>query len=264
MAISSPRNVRVQAARRLRRRSHRDREGAFLVEGAVLVADALGSGADVDEVFVVPGASDEIERLAAAAGVPVYRVNERVLGSIADAATPQGVVARVRYRDAGLDELVLKAGLVVVLADVRDPGNAGTLIRSALAVGADAVMACSGAVDLLHPKSVRAAAGATFRIPLVRAGDFESAAADLRMGGLVIVGADQSGARVWGADLTRPIAIVVGNEAWGLAPSVRAALDEILAIPMPGPAESLNAGIAGSLLLFEALRQRSSVYPRNP
>jgi RNA methyltransferase, TrmH family len=254
----------VQAARRLRRRSYRDREGAFLVEGPVVVAEALKSGASITELFVVPGAAEEIEALAAGAGVPVHQVNEPVLASIADTATPQGVVARVAVGQVDIEDLELSAGLVVVLADVRDPGNAGTLMRSALAAGADTVVACAGAVDPLHPKSVRASAGAIFRIPLVRGVTVEACTADLRARGLVTVGADQTGPSAWSVDLTRPIALVIGNEAWGLAPGVRTLLDEIVSMPMPGPAESLNAGIAGSLLMFEALRQRTPVYPRKP
>jgi TrmH family RNA methyltransferase len=242
----------------------------------------LRAGADVVEVFVVPEASEEIDSLAAAADVPVHRVSEKVLASVSDTATPQGVVARVRSPALSIGELELGAGLVVVLADVRDPGNAGTLMRSALAAGADGVVACSGAVDPLHPKTVRASAGAIFRISLVRGVDVGAAIEALSARGLVLVGADQNGAEAWTADLTRPLALVVGNEAWGLGSAgsgtrvasgdedssvgsrVRPALDEIVSIPMPGPTESLNAGIAGSVLLFEALRQRASVYPRNP
>lgn len=230
----------------------------------MVVAEALSAGADVVEVFVVPGASEEIESLAAAADIPVHRVSEPVLASVSDTATPQGVVARVQSPALSIEELELRSGLVIVLADVRDPGNAGTLIRSALASAADGVVACSGVVDPLHPKTVRASAGAIFRISLVRGVDLGAAVEALRARGLVAVGADQNGADAWTADLTRPLALVIGNEAWGLGSTVRLALDEIVSIPMPGPAESLNAGIAGSVLLFEALRQRASVYPRNP
>jgi RNA methyltransferase, TrmH family len=218
----------------------------------------------VVEVFVVPGATEEIESVAAAADVPVHRVSEQVIASVSDTATPQGVVARVRSPALSIGELELGSGLVIVLADVRDPGNAGTLMRSALAAGADGVVACAGAVDPLHPKTVRASAGAIFRISLVRGVDVGSAIEALKGRGLVGVGADQNGADAWTADLTRPLALVIGNEAWGLGSMVRPALDEIVSIPMPGPIESLNAGIAGSVLLFEALRQRASVYPRNP
>jgi TrmH family RNA methyltransferase len=230
----------------------------------VVVADALRSGADVVEIFVVPETFEEIESLAADAGVRVHWVSETAIASVSDTATPQGVVARVRSPETSIEELELSSGLVIVLADVRDPGNAGTLMRSALAAGADGVVACTGAVDPLHPKTVRASAGAIFRVSLVRGLEVASAATGLRARGLVIVGADQGGGSAWSTDLTRPLAIVVGNEAWGLGAEVRSTLDEVVSIPMPGPAESLNAGIAGSLLLFETLRQRSSVYPPKP
>jgi TrmH family RNA methyltransferase len=224
------------------------------VEGVIAVAEALESGAEVVEVFA-SDLDDKLTALAAGRGVPVVRVTESVLASIADTTTPQGVVATVRIKALTLDD-VSGCDLVLVLADVRDPGNAGTLLRSAAAAGAGAVIACKGSVDPLHPKTVRASAGSIFAVPIVRDAMVEATVRHLKAHGLTVLGADQTGPDAFEVDLSGRIALVVGNEAGGLAPEVRELVDACVGIPMPGRAESLNVGIAGSILLFEAVRQR--------
>jgi TrmH family RNA methyltransferase len=184
-------------------------------------------------------------------------VTEPVLKSLADTTTPQGVVAVVEIRAIDLHELAAGASLLLVLAGVRDPGNAGTLLRSAFAAGADGVVFAAGAVDPLHPKTVRASAGAVFRVAVAREKGLGDVLGVLRGAGLTVVGADASAPeRFDRTDFTRRTVLVVGNEAWGLPPEAKDLLDEVVGIPMPGPAESLNVGIAGSILLFECVRQR--------
>jgi TrmH family RNA methyltransferase len=248
----------VIAARRLLRRSHRQQRSALLVEGRIAVAEALRSGARVDEIFVSEMAPKARSVVAAAAeqGAQVVWGSEGVLAALSDAATPQGIVAVVRSPLIELD--ALEAGdLVVVLAQVRDPGNAGTLLRSGAAAGASAVIFTHGAVDPLNPKTVRAAAGALFSLPVVSGTRLVDAIALLRARGLVILGASaRAGHAVYDRDLSRPTALILGNESWGLPPEQRGLLDDEVGIPMPGPVESLNVGVAGSVLLFEAARQR--------
>ena len=256
----------MQAARKLRRRSSRDREGAFLVEGPVPVTEALTSGAPLRELFVAESSPDVdvLSGAARGAGVPVIEVTEPVLRSLADTTTPQGVVAVVEIRTSDLRELAGRASLLLVLAGVRDPGNAGTLLRSALAAGAEGVVFAGGAVDPFHPKTVRASAGAVFRIEVAREKELAEVIGVLRDAGLAVVGADASAPeRFDHTDLTRRIALVLGNESWGIAPEGRDLLDEVVGIPMSGPAESLNVGIAGSILLFECVRQRSLSSPHS-
>jgi RNA methyltransferase, TrmH family len=223
------------------------------------VAEALSSGAPLREIFVAENApqSDPLAAAARDAGVPVIEVTEPVMRTLADTTTPQGVVAVVEIRTSDLRDLAARASLLLVLAGVRDPGNAGTLLRSALAAGADGVVFAAGAVDPLHPKTVRASAGAVFRVEVAREKDVADVVDVLRGSGLVVVGADASEPESFeDTDFTRRIALVLGNEAWGLGPDARELLDEVVGIPMPGPAESLNVGIAGSILLFECVRQR--------
>jgi TrmH family RNA methyltransferase len=257
--ITSLQNPRVQSARKLLRRAVRERTGTFLVEGPFAISEALGADADVRELFVTPDAprGDELTKLALDKGTSVSVVSDPVLKSMSDSVTPQGVVAVAGMPTVGLDDLPSDADLVLVLAGVRDPGNAGTLVRSAVAAGADAVVFADDSVDPYGPKTLRAAAGGVFLVPVIVAPSLASCAKALRGRKLTIVGASASAERTAeDVDLAAPVALVVGNEAWGIPESSAALLDLEIGIRMPGPAESLNVGIAGSILLFEAVRRR--------
>lgn len=242
-------------ARKLRRRSHRDSERAYLLEGTVPVREALAAGAPIRYVFV----STEHPEADAFAGseTEVVLASPAVLEAVSDAATPQGVVAVVEMGDVALSEVDEAVDLVLVLDQVRDPGNAGTLVRCATASGAGAVVFAKGSVDPYAPKTVRAAAGLHGRVALVRDADLGEAAAELRARGFAVVGTDAAAPRSYdGLDYAGKVAFVIGNEAWGIAAEHRSDVTDLVGIPMPGDAESLNAGIAGAILLFEAVRQR--------
>jgi len=197
---------------------------------------------------------DRLTAAAEAAGAAVFEVPERVAAMLATTTSSQGVAATARMPRA---ELPAGASLVVVLAAVRDPGNAGTIVRSARAAGADAVVFARGSVDPFHPKTVRAAAGALFHLPVVRDLSAEESVARLKERGIAVLGTDaQAGTAYDEVDMTASVALVLGNEAWGVPDEVRSLMDGFVAVPMPGPMESLNVAIAASLLLFEAVRQR--------
>lgn len=257
--VSSPRNPRIQRVRKLHRRSFRTSEGAFLLEGPVPVLEALRAGHALQEVFVDPDTPGAPEVLAAAAHarVPVIETSPSVMEAASATATPQGVLAVAEMPPHHLEDLPDGATLVLVLAGVSDPGNAGTLLRSAVAAACDGVVFLEGSVDPFGPKTVRASAGAVLRTPVVRDAAWSGCRAALQARGLRTMGS-AADARVPldAADLRRPVALVVGNEAAGLGPELLEDLDEVVAIPMPGPVESLNAAVAGSILLFETARQR--------
>jgi TrmH family RNA methyltransferase len=249
----------VLAARKLLRRAHRDAAQSYLLEGTVPVLEALEARAPVQTVFVAEGHPEaaRLEAGAGEAGAAVVTASRGVLESLSDTTTPQGVVAVVTMGDVAVDELDADAALVLVLDKIRDPGNAGTLVRCAAAAGAGAVVFTSGSVDPYSPKAARAAAGALFRVAVARSADLAPALTELRRRGFLLVGTDAGARSPYDeVDYTRPVAFVVGNEAWGIPEEDRSLLDEVGGIPMPGDAESLNAGIAGALLLFEAVRQR--------
>jgi TrmH family RNA methyltransferase len=260
--ITSTSNPRIQTARRLRRRSGRDAAEAYLVEGVRAVMAALEAGGPVQEVFLDPD-MPEAARLTSAvqeAGLDVTPVAAGVIKALSESATPQGAVAVMSAPRDSFDSLDDDTDLVLVLAGVSDPGNAGTLVRSAVAAGAGAVVFTTGSVDALNSKTVRATAGNLWATPVIRDVTVTEAAAELKERGFALFGADSSAPKGHDeVDLRGPSAIVVGNEAWGLPDEATAVVDELVAIRMPGPAESLNAGIAGSILLFEVVRQRGAV-----
>lgn len=217
--------------------------------------EALSAGTRVRDVFVSDADPASVVTRARDAGARVHEVSEQVLRAVSDAVTPQGIVAVADLPECDLGDVDVSTGLIVVAEQLRDPANAGTLIRSAAACGCGGVVFTAGSVDPYAPKTLRAAAGAIFRTPLVTRVSLDDAVSHLRGAGFVIVGADAHARRsIYEIDLTRPTAIVVGNESWGLADT--SALDVTVGIPMPGDVESLNAGVAGSVFLFEALRQR--------
>jgi TrmH family RNA methyltransferase len=253
----------VQQLRRLAsRRSARWEARRFVAEGATLLDEALQAGAPVEEVFVDPISATEahwaLAGRAAQAGASVHEVQPGVLDRVCDSATPQPVAAIVTMIDVPLESLALD-GLTVVCAGVADPGNAGTVVRSAAASGSGAVVFSAGAVDIYNPKTVRASAGALFRIP-VAAGDAHDAGAVLDHAGsrrARRVGALARGGRPHDEhDWTVPTALVLGNETHGLGDELESRIDAHVSIQMEGAVESLNVAMAATVLCFEAARQR--------
>ncbi len=231
-----------------------------MVEGPILVRDTLEADAPVQAVLVDEEYREELAWLPTAVGdVPVRTIRRGVLERVLDASTPRPIAAVVERRPAELAALSEGSGsppLWLLLAGVSDPGNAGTLLRSAEAVGARGVVFGEGSVDAYSPKAVRASAGAIHRVTVVEASIAESAA-HLRLSGARLVGADQRAETpLEDLDLSRPIGFVLGNEARGLPPDLVALLDDQVRIPMVGRVESLNVAMAGTILLFEAERRR--------
>jgi len=249
----------LQRLRRLsRRRSARTDEGAFVIDGPTLLADALAAGVAIDEVVAEPGCPDDLLDRATAAGATVRRAAEGLLARATDTVTPHGVAAVARLpRLAATDALATAGPLALVLVGVGDPGNAGTLLRSAEAAGAGAVVFCDGSVDPYSPKCVRASAGSVLRLAVARKGDSGGVLAGCAERGLRTVGTlARDGVPYDEADLARPTALVLGSEAHGLPAEVAAAVDLAVTIPMAGRAESLNVAMAGTVLCFESLRRR--------
>ncbi len=257
------RNPRVQRLRRLVRDPRARRaERAYVVEGEKLVAAALAGGAPVEAVYV---AADYAGPLAVAtlAGVHRHALAPGVLERVADTVSPQPVLAVVALVDRDLAALrraaTSGAGPVVVCVEVRDPGNLGTVLRSAQAAGAVGIVCCDGTTDAYGPKCVRASAGAVFQVPVVSGGAPVEVLEELGSWGIRRLGARAVGGTAHDAtDLTGPVAVVLGNEARGLAPEVEACLDGRVTIPMAASAESLNVAAAAGIICFEAARQRRS------
>ena len=238
-----------------------------MIEGPDLVAAALQSGVEFEALFVdlerVDGAMADLIGRAESVGVRTFALDSAVFERVADTKTPQGLLASVRLPISELDALD-GAVTVLVLCDVQDPGNAGTIIRSSDASGASAVVFCGQSVDPFNPKTLRASAGSVFHVPIIVA-DFDALRSYCRRERMKLVASvARGGASPREVDLAGPCALMVGNEATGLSPVELGVADLVVTIPMVGSAESLNAGVAGSLLAFEAMYQREGAADDSP
>jgi len=246
----------VRAVAALARRSARSGSGRFLIEGPQGVRELIRyAAATVVDVYLTPDARARhaaIVSAAYAAGCFVHDVTDEVLAAMADAETPQGVLAVAQWEPPTL-AAVLAGGprLLVLLVEVRDPGNAGTVIRAADAAGADAVLVTGSSVDVLSPKVVRSTVGSLFHLPIVTGLDAAATLEALGEGGIRTF-ATQGAApvRLPELDLSGPHAWVLGNEAHGLPEAIAAACDERVAIPIYGKAESLNVAMAATVCLY--------------
>jgi RNA methyltransferase, TrmH family len=231
-----------------------------VLEGAKLIGEALAAGAPLEALYVAPGGDDDpVVARAAAAGVRVARLAPGVLERVAGTITPQPLLAVAPWCDVPLEAVLDGATFVVVCVDVRDPGNAGTVLRSAEGAGADAVVLCEGSVEAFNPKTVRSSAGALFHVPVVQGGAPEEVLDRLGQAGLRRLGTVAAGGVPHTAtDLTQPVALVLGNEASGLPPTLAERLDGQVTVPLVGRSESLNVGMAAAVLAFEVTRQRGA------
>ena len=276
--------------RRLSRRVGRERAGRFVAEGPQAVREAIAAhcalpGTVVHDVFVTEAAAQRYAgELASArsAGLTPVLVTDEVLAAMTDTVAPQGLLAICASVGRALDQVLdgLVPTLVAVLAHVRDPGNAGTVLRAADAAGADAVLLSSDSVDVHNPKCVRSTAGSIFHLPVVQGVPVADAVAALRAHGMVVLAADGDGDTDLddllddvdrgvrdssdtgpAALLARPTAWLFGNEAWGLDPAYRALADAVVRVPIHGRAESLNLATAATVCLYASARAHRAPGP---
>lgn len=254
-----PSRAEQKLIRGLHRRKVREEEGLFLAEGVRVVEELLTSELPLRFAVVSPGLKTtergrELVR-ALEARAPIRRVDDRQLDALAGTETPQGVLAVAEIPRRELDQVEVRAASTVLVLDaVQDPGNFGTMIRTADALGVDLVAALPGTVDPWNPKSVRAAAGASFRLPIV-ASEWAPLLEWLRDGDFALYGADADGIDIEEVRLPSRRALVVGNEGVGLGEAVRATVDEVVAIPVEPHAESLNVAVAAGILLYLLTRR---------
>lgn len=260
-------NTRVKNARKLARRAFRAEHRLFLADGPKAVEGALHTPGCTVEVFATPGAAEKYAELAAIAaeqGLAWTLVEERAMTSLSDAVNPQGVLAVCRFVDRPLDHVLTasptaRPDLVTICADVRDPGNAGTVIRTSDAAGADAVLLAGHSVDAHNPKTVRATVGSLFHLPLAVVTDPAQAVRRAQDAGLRVLAADGAGEiNLDDAEddglLAGPTAWLFGNEAWGLPEELAELADHRVRIPIHGRAESLNLSTAAAVCLYASAR----------
>lgn len=240
--------------RRLTSRRGRDLAGRFLVEGRQAVREALRAPGVVEEL-IVDDPTRHADLLAeATTAVQAWRADEAQMRQLSDTVTPQGIVAACRQLDFELED-VLAPRLLVICAQVRDPGNAGTVIRCADAFGADAVILTSGSVEIHNPKTVRSTVGSLFHLPIVTGVSLADAVAFAHAKGMQVLAADGGGAELdllaASGGLARPTAWIMGNEAWGLPAADAELADQVVGVPMWGSAESLNLSSAAAICLYQ-------------
>jgi len=249
----------LKRLRAVKSRKGRAESGLFLAEGVRLVEDLLGSDVVLHVALVAPSLEDTPRGAALAralrARARTAEVSERELGDVAGTDSPQGVVVAAEIPQRKLVQLGLpERAVAVVLDGVQDPGNFGSIVRSVDAFGAACVLTLPGTVDPWNPKSVRAAMGSSLRVPIVEV-TVKETVDWLRAGGWRIVGADANGSSVEALVPAARTALVLGNEGAGLSEAVRAALDEVIGVPIRGSVDSLNVGVAAGILLYLLTRE---------
>jgi TrmH family RNA methyltransferase len=261
--LLTERSARVAAARKLTRRAGRDAAGAFLAEGRQAVSEALAAGDVVREVFVTEPAATAARDLLAGVDVPVRLITDKAAASLSETVTPQGLLAVCRLTDVAPSAVTAAPPrLAVALAELNDPGNAGTVLRTADACGAGAVIFGAGSADPFGGKVVRSSAGSVFHVDVVRGAPLEPLLPALRAAGATVLAADGRGEVTLddvGAELAGPVLWLFGNEARGVPAHLAAAADARVRIPMRGRAESLNLAAAAAICLYETSRLRGDL-----
>lgn len=261
--ITSGDNSRIRLVRKLGTRKGRSTEGRFAVEGRNLVSEVLERGLDVDFIMIPAGERDSapgfITECIGSPDITVCEIPSRVFDTLTDAEKGIGMLAVVKQRECGpefLDSLG-KDDNVLVLDRIQDPGNMGTLIRTAVAAGYKAIVAMSGTVDIYSPKVLRATAGMIFEIPVIYVNG-ENTLRDIlrRSGKRIAVTAVDGGVPYYEEDLSKGIALIIGNEGSGVSDAMIEMADVKVTLPMLGRIESLNAAVAAAILMYEAVRGR--------
>lgn len=258
--ITSSDNDIYKSFAKLYKRKYRDREGMYIIEGINLIKEALKNGAKLKSVFLRKDFDDAAaEELIAKLEekVPVYMLSKELFDRTVDTETPQGIAA-VSFRPVYTEESFFEGtDNVIVLDSLQDPGNIGTVIRSADAAGFSGAVVLKGTADLFSPKTVRAAAGSLYRVKLLYLNDPEDAVNILHKYGFKVAATSPYAKKlVYDTDISEKTAIVIGNEANGVRENLKELADENIKLPMAGNIESLNAAVAAAVVMYESVRQR--------
>lgn len=259
MELTGLQNPMVKAAAELKQKKYRQQQGLFLAEGLRTVEEAVRYGA-VQSIFYTAIEDDRTRAVleeAAAKQIKLVCVSDKVLKKIADTETPQGITAVCEMRSKRLDDFLASGKMLLVLDRVTDPGNIGTMLRTADAAGVGGLLLLQGCADIYAPKTVRASMGSLFHLPVLSGLSEELLVQAARKAGYELLVTCLDGAdNLYKADLQGRLAFVMGNEANGVSPALLAAADKRVFIPMQGRAESLNVAMAAGIVMFEALRQK--------
>jgi TrmH family RNA methyltransferase len=256
--ITSKDNKIVKLCEQLAARKYRDRLGLYLIEGENLLEEAVREGAAVDTVLMRKGYSG---RMQPGLEDKTFVLDEKLFDRLAQTDTSQGILAIVKKPGVSQADFIEKGavGNFVVLDRLQDPGNIGTIIRTADAAGYSLIVAMKGTADVFSPKVVRAAAGSLFRVPVVFIDDYDELVAFVKAaGGKLVATCFDTDRYYYDVDLTKNTALIIGNEGNGIAPELIERADVKIKIPMAGSIESLNAAVAAAILMYEGVRGRGT------
>lgn len=249
----------ISQVKRLKEKKYRDKEGFFLIEGPHLVEEALKSSFGFEFALFSEKAPKEIVAAIEEKEIPSYFVDNSTMKEISDTENNQGVLGVIPKLAASLKDIKRESKQPIVVCDgIQDPGNLGTIIRTASAAGCSAVITSPDSADVYNSKTVRSTGGALFHIPVISGENMEDAVNSLASSGFKVFCAEPSGGKdLYSADLSKKFVIVVGNEGGGVRSGVRRLCDGAVTIPISKSTESLNAAVAVAIILFEAVRQRT-------
>lgn len=261
--ITSSSNKLVKEIKLLQKRKERWSKKSFFIEGTRAVEQCIKSDANIEYIVysteLLGENADTILSLINENSYEAYEISDKLFKEISDTDNPQGILAVVNFEKIELEDILKDGNFIVVLDRVQDPGNLGTIIRTADAFGANAVILTSGCVDVYNPKTIRSTMGSIFQIPIVHMGETKEAIKALKEKNISIISASLNTDKYsYDIDFKTSCAVVIGNEARGISDEVLDLSDHLVKIPMSGKAESLNAAVASGVLMYEVLRQRSS------
>lgn len=258
--IQSKDNLLIKEIRKLKEKRHRVSSNMFLVEGFRFVEEALGSGFEVVHIFISDRGEVKFENSSMKdklqGNTKVYGVSDSLFKNICDTDNPQGIIATVRNKPV---EIKYDNGFYMLADKIQDPGNMGTIIRTAHAAGALGVILTKGTVDIYNEKTLRATMGSIFKIPVIYDNDLSILQKLKNSGFKLVTSSLDTDKNFYDIDLKGKIIISVGNEGNGISPEVYDICDLKIKIPMPGGAESLNAAVAASIMMYEVVRQKNII-----
>lgn len=264
-SIQSSQNNTIKDIKALHLKKNREAQNLYFVEGIRFVKDAIDNGQTIVKVVIsdklesLNGGNRLIEKVNTVCS-DVYLVPEKLFKEISDTQTPQGILAVLQKREFEFGTVIEQGTSVVVLDSLQDPGNVGTIIRTADAAGVSAVILTKGCVDIFSPKVLRSTMGSIFHMPIFEGVQINETIGLLKKSGYKIIAAHLEGKNnYYDEELTCKSAIIVGNEANGISDETASISDKLVKIPMPGKAESLNAAVAASIMIYEIVRQKSGV-----
>ncbi len=260
--ITSGQNPVVKEIKTLANKKYREEKKLYFIEGIRFIEEAFKENVHIEKILISEKLAsnkggEEVLAKINASGCNTYMLNEKLFKEISETENPQGVLAVLKTRQYGFSDIIRENNFLLILESIQDPGNMGTIIRTADAAGVTGIVMSKGCVDIYNPKVLRSTMGSIFRVPIYMSEDLRETIDSIKLRGMKVYAAHLKGRlNYFEADLKGNTAVIIGNEANGISDMAAGCSDELLKIPMFGTIESLNASVAASILMYEAVRQR--------